>query len=80
MGETIKFEMTNEQAKLLSDLLEECVQELRATNELMAHLQVEIDRLRDETDANIARLQERAKRGCDVETILGSLSATAPAQ
>jgi len=80
MADTIKFELTGDQAKLLSDLLEECVQELRATNEIMAHRQVEIDRLRDETDSNIVRLQERAKRGCDVETILGSLSATAPAQ
>lgn len=80
MNDAIKFEMTGEQAKLLSDLLGECVQELRATNEIMAQRQVEMDRLRDETDANIARLQERAKRSCDVETILRPLSATAPAQ
>jgi len=71
MDNTIKFELTGEQAELLNELLEECVQELRATNEAMARSQPEMDRLRAEIEANIARLQERAERGWDVETILG---------
>jgi signal transduction histidine kinase len=80
MDNTIKFEMTGEQATLLSELLEECVQELRATNEIMERRQAEMNKLRAEIEANIARLRERAEGGCDVETILGPLPAVASAQ
>ena len=80
MDNTIKFEMTGEQATLLSELLEECVQELRATNEIMERRQAEMNKLRAEIEANIARLRERAEREWDVETILGPFPAVAPAQ
>lgn len=80
MDNTIKFELTGEQARLLSELLEECVQELRATNEALARHQPETDRLRAEIETNIARLQERAERGWNVETILGSVPADVTAR
>lgn len=80
MDNTIKFELTGEEAKLLSELLEECVHALRATNEAMTCRQVEMDQLRAETETNLARLQERANRGWNVETILGPFSTTASAQ
>lgn len=80
MDNTIKFELTGEQAKLLSALLEECVQELHAANEAMVRRQPETDRLRAEIEANIARLQERAERGWDVETILGPFPADVTAR
>ncbi len=67
MDETINLELTSEQAAQLSELIEEHLKEMRATNEVMALRQVELEALRAETKAIIAQLQERAERGWNVE-------------
>jgi hypothetical protein len=67
METTANFELTNEQAAQLSELIEECLEEIRETNEVMLRREAEIDELQAETRAIIARMQQRVKEGWNVE-------------
>ncbi len=73
MNNTITFDLTEEQAAQLGELIDECLQEMSATDEIMNRRWEEIARLRAETDVHLARLKEQAKKGLDnVEAILQS--------
>lgn len=78
MENTMNFELTSEEAKQLSELIEMCVQELSETNESMARRRLEIDKLQDETQAILARMQQRLKKGWDEGAIFRTYSAAQP--
>jgi hypothetical protein len=67
METTAKFDLTSDQANQLGELIEDCLKELRETEAIMADRQREMDRTRAETEVIIARLQDRAERGWNVE-------------
>ena len=60
MEETVKLEMTKAEAEQLSELITECVEKIKRAREQMARDQVEIEQLRSETRAVIARLRSAA--------------------
>ena len=70
MNDTMNFGLTKEQAAQLNELLEECLQELRASEEEMEHRQLHIDALQAETKAIIARMKERVRKSRNVEAML----------
>ncbi|MGH9841120.1 MAG: hypothetical protein ACREEM_20390 [Blastocatellia bacterium] len=76
MENATNFELSNEQAAQLNDLIEMCVKELRETNEYMTRRQDEIDQLQAETRVIIARMQQRAKEEWNVEANYGPFSAS----
>ena len=67
MNNTANFELTKEQAAQLSDLIEECLQELRAGEEERERRQSHMDALQTETKAIIARMKQRVQEGRNVE-------------
>jgi len=60
MEEIVKVEMTKAEAEQLSELITECVEKIKQAREQMTRDQVEIEQLRAETRAVIARLGRKA--------------------
>jgi len=70
MDNTINLGLTGDQAAQLSELIEECLQELRAGIEEMDRRQLRINALQYETKAIIARMKQRALENQNVEELL----------
>ena len=79
MEKTITLEMTNDEAAQLSALIEMCIARMDEAHEQMAKDQVEIERLRAGTRANLAALAELQKGGFNVERFFRPDTAGAPA-
>ena len=69
MDDTMNLGLTKEQAAQLNELLEECLQELRASEAEMERRQLHIDALQAETKAIIARMQQRVRESRNVEKL-----------
>jgi signal transduction histidine kinase len=70
MDNTINLGLTGDQAAQLSELIEECLQELRASIEEMDRRQLRINALQSETKAIIARMKQRVRESQNVEELL----------
>ncbi len=60
MEETIKLEMTKEEAAQFQQVLDECLSKIEKIREQMAQDQVEIEQYGSQTQAIIDRMQRKA--------------------
>jgi hypothetical protein len=72
MEDEFKLELTREEAIEMDEQIEQMLAAMRRANEQMAHDQIEIERLKAETNVLLKDL-ERMLGGNDVETILRAI-------